>query len=275
VLLGLGGFLWKSGEILVRGDSGTEPVRWAAVLAGEGREMERSEAAWALFQEGRFDSLILSGPRTFKTRHESEFSAAFLETRSFPKDRVFQLPHEATSTAAEATVLIRQARLLGIDTLLLLTSDFHSARAGRIFRKLSADYPVIRIHAAVTPGFDPRAWWSSRQSKEIWLLEWIKTVYTAWEMLRWKPLEGATEFVQLEPNPRPLSLVDSLAALRPDPAIVKDSVAAPVDTAAARPKPDSAAKASDSAKAKAPEKPALPDSGAPADTIKKKAKDPR
>jgi hypothetical protein len=116
LLLGAAAFLWKSGEMLVRPDPLPEHVRWAAMLAGEDRDMERSEEAWNLFQEGRFDSLILSGPRMFKTHYESEFSREFLAAKGIPAGRLFQLPNETWSTVEEAELLIRQARALGLDT---------------------------------------------------------------------------------------------------------------------------------------------------------------
>ncbi len=194
-------FLLKSGKLLVAKNQGEDPVKWAVVLAGEEKDMERTQEAWTLFQEGRFENLILSGPRVFRTHHESEFSAEFLVSKGFPKDRIFQLPNEATSTAEEAVVLMQQARLLEIDTLLIITSDFHSARAQRIFNKLSGGNPVIRFHGATTNYFDAKAWWSSRQSTETWVIEWIKTLASAMETARSKPLEGMAELVLLEPNP--------------------------------------------------------------------------
>ena len=123
ILVGLSLFLWRSGEMLVRSDSFTH-VRWAVVLAGEGSGMERTETAGRLFREGRFDSLILSGPRVFKKHHESEFSAEALASTGFPEDRIFQLPHDEHSTITEAAVILRQARLLNVDTLLVITSNY-------------------------------------------------------------------------------------------------------------------------------------------------------
>ncbi len=193
--------LWRSGTWLVHTDPLPAHVRWAAVLAGEGRDMERSEAAFRLFQDGRFDSLILSGPRTFKTHYESEFSSQLLRAKGFPRDRLFTLPNEATSTAEEAEVLIKQARLLGIDTLLLITSEYHTARARRIYRRFAGGSPVVFVYGAETPDFDPQAWWTSRTSKEIWTIEWVKTLNSDWELLGKKPLRGAAEYVLLDPNP--------------------------------------------------------------------------
>src|SRR3989338_3068837 len=93
LLLCLSAFLWKSGDLLVHADPPGR-LRWAAVLSGEGRDMELSESAWGLYQEGLFDSLILMGPRVFKSRYASEFAAGHLETRGFPGDHLFQLRNE-------------------------------------------------------------------------------------------------------------------------------------------------------------------------------------
>jgi len=194
-------FLWKSGDMLVRSNAPNH-VRWAVVLAGEGRGMERSSAALNLFREGRFDSLILSGPRVFRDHHESEFSTEYLESNGFPHDRLFQLPHEANSTLSEAGVILKQAHLLGVDTLLIITSSFHSARALRIFRKLAGGVPVVCVAMADYSGFDPGAWWSSREGRVVWALEWAKTLLSAYELMNVKPMSGENGPLLLEPNPR-------------------------------------------------------------------------
>ena len=106
----------------------------------------------------------------FRTHHESEFSEEFLASRGFPKDRIFQLPHEEKSTLTEAALILQQVRLLGVDTLLVITSNYHSARAARIFKKLSAGHPQVRMYAVDDPVFDPKAWWSSHEGRDIAVL---------------------------------------------------------------------------------------------------------
>lgn len=216
-------FLWKSGELLVHSDS-IGHARWAVVLAGEDRGMERTETAFDLFREGRFDSLILSGPRVFKSHHESEFSRELLIAKGFPRDRIFQLPHEASSTLEEAAVIIHQSRLLGIDTLLIITSNYHSARARRIFQKLAGGNPETRVLTAEFC-FDPKSWWAFRGTRVIWITEWLKTLNTAWEMRGDKLLTSVASngVMLLEPNPRvsnhnPLVTLplDSISATLPD-----------------------------------------------------------
>jgi uncharacterized SAM-binding protein YcdF (DUF218 family) len=175
-------------------------VRWAVLLAGEQKDMERSEAALKLYREGLFDSLILSGPRVFKIHHESEFSREYLVSQGIPADRLFQLPNEALSTSEEAEVVIRQARLLGIDTLLIITVNYHSARAARIYRRLAGGNPVTRVWAGENY-FEPGAWWASRGTRKAWLIEWLKTLNTAWELRGQKPLSGGLGPLLLEPPP--------------------------------------------------------------------------
>ncbi len=200
LLFGFAGFLWKSGELLVHSDPPTH-TRWAVTLSGEGPGMVRTAAALQLFQEGRFDSLILSGEHVFEGHYSSEFSSEWLLPRGFPKDRIFQLRHEARSTLVEERTIIRQARLLGIDTLLLITSDFHTARAGRIFRKLAGGFPVVLVYAAGDPEFDPKAWWAYRESRSIWIIEWLKTVNSWLESWNQKPLPQTGGSILLDPNP--------------------------------------------------------------------------
>jgi len=216
--------LWKSGDLLVNIDP-PQHVRWAVVLAGESRDMERSETALALFRDGRFDSLILSGPRCFRNHHESEFSSEFLTGNGFPKDRIFQLPNEAVSTATEAIIVIQQARLLGIDTLLVITSNYHSARAHKIFKKLAGETPVIRL-AVAESGFDPKAWWSYREARVIWVVEWLKTLMTSWEIRHDNYSVEQSGSILLEPNPRAVKTLPAAVAPPVDsiPTAVRDSL---------------------------------------------------
>jgi hypothetical protein len=58
---------WKSGRWLIHEDA-FEKAHWGVVLAGESRDCERSDAAIRMYHEGKFDTLVISGMRIFKTR---------------------------------------------------------------------------------------------------------------------------------------------------------------------------------------------------------------
>ena len=83
-----------------------------------------------------------------------------------------------TSTADEASHLIPELRRRGVHSFLLVTSDYHTGRAGRIFRSHLGDLHM-RIVGAPAPPFAPDSWWHTRTGRKIWLMEWLKTVSSA------------------------------------------------------------------------------------------------
>ena len=57
----------------------------------------------------------------------------------------------------------------------IVTSDYHTRRAGNIYR---AQAPGLEIHMVAAPDvyFTPDGWWKSREGRKTFLLEWMKTV---------------------------------------------------------------------------------------------------
>lgn len=256
LLVILGAFLWRSGHWLVASDPFTK-ARWAVVLAGEGRDAERSEEALKLYLEGRIDTLVYSATRVFKDRYASEFMTDWLARQGYPREKLFEFRQDAYSTQEEAALLIRQFRWQNLDTVVIITANFHTARTKRIFRKLSQGYPHVLVHAAPFQDFEPGSWWSSREGRKYWLTEWTKTVSTWFELARSSAETGKSETNGLVGGAwgLPASAVMPLPA---QPAF--DSALAPVPDSMAR--PDSQALVTDSADAlPATQAPLLPDSG--------------
>ena len=88
---------------------------------------------------------------------------------------------EADSTQDEAKILDQELRSRAIKHAIIVTSDFHTARAGRIFAAATSGDVRYSFQASPTPGFHPDSWWRSRPGKEIVTIEWIKTLNTWWE----------------------------------------------------------------------------------------------
>lgn len=196
----LGGVsLWKSGRWLVHEDR-FDHVRWAVVLAGESRDCERSDAAIDLYRKGKIDTLALSATRVYKVRYNSEFMVDYFVQQGVPRDRVFEFRQDAYSTLEEAHLLMRQFRLQNLDTVLIITTNYHTARTRRIFRKLAHGYPVVLVAAADYSVYDPNAWWSNRESLKIWFDEWARTFFTWFELARTSPENGKAEFQGLTPD---------------------------------------------------------------------------
>ena len=191
--------LWKSGNWLVTDDP-FERMAWTGVLAGESRDCERTDAALKLQLEGRIDTVVLSGTRVFKTRYTSEFMSEYAVQNGYPRGKVFEFRHDTYSTLEEARQLIRQFRLQNLDTVLIITSNFHTARTRRTFRKLAQGFPHVLVYSAEYHAYDPGAWWSSRESRKIWLSEWAKTLYSFYELTKAPPENGKSEFQNLIPD---------------------------------------------------------------------------
>jgi uncharacterized SAM-binding protein YcdF (DUF218 family) len=75
----------------------------------------------------------------------------------------------------EARLLLPVIRQRGVKKLVVVTSDYHTARAGRIFRRSAPDME-IRTVAAPDLDYVPDAWYSTRASRKVFLLEVTKTI---------------------------------------------------------------------------------------------------
>lgn len=288
MLLVLGGVcVWKSGRWLVAGDP-FEKASWTVILAGESRDVERSDAALRLYLDGRIDTLVYSSPRVYKDRYASEFMTEYLAKEGYPREKLFEFRHDAYSTLEEARALVRQFRWQNLDTVLIVTSNYHTARTRRIFRKLAQGYPHILVYPAEYHFYDPSAWWSTREGQKHWLLEWAKTFQTYFAMMGEPPETGKAETNGLiggnypsepasaPPAPALADTASSPAHASGDTSGHADSLAASRDTSSAAPEapePDSSRTSSSalqSADSAAKDTPAKP-SGAAKEPVKEAA----
>lgn len=182
------GLLWSS---MVRDDGPATRARWTLVLDGWVPEGERGWKGMELLRAGRTDSVLLSGSRVAKALWSSTFHFHGLAPDSSLRGRVGELRHNGLSTLEEAYAATAFFRERGVDTVLLVTSDYHTDRAARIFARVAGQQPVYRV----VPAYEARfaAPWSREHSK-TWLLESTKRLH--WSLLeRWRtsPLAiGAT-----------------------------------------------------------------------------------
>jgi len=167
--------LWMPplGRALVHSDA---PVRAdaALVLAGDfyGKRILR---AAGLVREGYAPKVLVSGPAGMFGYYECDLAIDFAVKQGYSRDLFVRLPNTALSTTEEAAALLPGIRRMGIRRLLVVTSDYHTARSLRVYRAAAPDLE-IRTVAAPDEHFRPDAWWRSRQSRKIFLMEWSKTV---------------------------------------------------------------------------------------------------
>ena len=155
-----------------------EPPRHAdviLVLAGDvfgGRILKGAE----LVRQGYAPKAIVSGPAIYSV-HECDLAIALAQRAGYPASYFVHFEHPALSTAEEARDAAPLLRSMGVKQVLLVTSDFHTRRAGNIFRAAmpDIDFDVVGSSDA---HFSPQGWWKDREGRKTFVMEWTKTVAT-------------------------------------------------------------------------------------------------
>jgi uncharacterized SAM-binding protein YcdF (DUF218 family) len=128
-----------------------------------------------LVRRGYAPRAMVSGPPGFYGVHECDLAIPFAERAGYPESYFLHFEHSATSTQAEATVDAAELRRLGAKRVLLVTSDYHTRRAGKIFRDTAPDL-TFYVVAAPDSHFTIQGWWHDREGRKTFVLEWEKTV---------------------------------------------------------------------------------------------------
>lgn len=171
------GLSWSS---MVRSDAPAH-ARWALVLDGWVPGGERVARGLALARAGTTDSVLVSGTLTAPGLWGSTLQLLAIHPEPGLAGRVAELRHQANSTIEESRYAISFFRSRGVDTVLLVTSDYHSDRAASIFAKLAEGRPVALSVPAIETRF-AGGW--DRERLKTWLLEATKRVH--WSLYeRW------------------------------------------------------------------------------------------
>ncbi|MGC9951283.1 MAG: YdcF family protein [Bryobacteraceae bacterium] len=164
------------GRLLVR-DEGPAHADIAVVLAGDyyGNRIVR---AAELVKQGYVPNALVSGPHLIYGSYECDLEIPFAVRRGYPESWFIRAPNEALSTRDEAAAILTDLRRRGVHRFLLVTSDYHTARAARIYRAAAPDLEM-RVVAAPGGYFRPDGWWHNREGRKTFVVEWMKTVANA------------------------------------------------------------------------------------------------
>ena len=147
----------------------------AVVVLGGGSGGDRILKGGELVRSGFAPLVLVSGPQGWYGLNECDAEIPFALKHGFPPAYFECLKHTATSTREEAVFLMAEMRRRGIKNYLMVTSEFHTARASRVFRSVPQALPFTTV-ASTTPDFDIHQWWKSRNGIKYVFLEWTKTV---------------------------------------------------------------------------------------------------
>ena len=82
---------------------------------------------------------------------------------------------DADSTRSEATFFGQYLKAHDFRDILLVTSNFHTARAAYLWHK-QVPWFQFRVVAAPDRFFTPSSWWKTRNGQKTFFLEWCKTL---------------------------------------------------------------------------------------------------
>lgn len=168
-----------AGRFLVR----TDPLERAEIvvaLAGDGSGARVMKAA-ELVDQGYAPGVLVNGARLFYQIGEARAAIEFAAGRGVRREILEPFVVHANSTLGEALETDRELRRRGVRRALVVTSNFHTRRARSIFRRFGSGEVSYVFVAADAAEFDPDSWWRSRTGKRTLLLEYLKTLHSAFE----------------------------------------------------------------------------------------------
>ena len=160
------------GNLLVRSEAPAH-AEAVVVLAGDDSGRRILKAA-ELVKQGYAPLVLVSGPRCCYGMQESDLAIPFAVRHGYPEAWFIPVTSDARATRDEADVLAGEMRRRNIRRFLLVTSNYHTARAARVYAAL---VPRDRFRAIAAPDrdFDPDNWWTTRDGQKQCVFEWMKT----------------------------------------------------------------------------------------------------
>ena len=145
------------------------------VLAGDAHG-NRIRTAAELVRAGYAPKVLVSGPVEWYGINEADLAIRFAVANGYPREWFEPLKIHALSTDEEARAMVSELEKRGIRKLLIVTSNYHTARAGKIFRRTMPSGIELLTIAAPHKYFQPHAWWRTREGCKTWFYETCKTV---------------------------------------------------------------------------------------------------
>jgi uncharacterized SAM-binding protein YcdF (DUF218 family) len=162
------------GDVLVASKP-PEKADAVLVLAGDPRG-SRIRTAAELVRAGFVPKVLVSGPVEWYGVNEAELAVQFAISSGYPREWFEPVIIRALSTDEEARAFVPELEKRGIRRLLIVTSDFHTARAHRVFRRNIPSSIELRMVGAPDKYFRAHGWWHTREGRKTWFFETTKTL---------------------------------------------------------------------------------------------------
>lgn len=144
------------------------------VLAGEVTG-ERINYAVELYKKGYSKKLLLSGWSNSKVA-DTAFTMRRIALEEGIPDSAILMETRSTSTYENAVFSSRIIQENGFNSIILVTSTYHSKRSKYIFAKvLNKNIKIISCPAKVQY-YNPNKWWNSRKGRKTFIDEYKKLI---------------------------------------------------------------------------------------------------
>jgi len=191
VLLVLGFcFLHWAGFLLVKSDPLPAKADVAVALQGSiSAQSGRLDGAMQLLRQNIVARALVSVPKqSYWGESLPPVARKYLETR-YGSDLATRVDFcetgtEIDSTEQEAAALQDCIHQHTWKSIVVVTSDYHTRRAGLIWGKSVNGGERVWIHGVADPDFQARGWWRTRRYAKTWFFEFLKL---SWQYLfGWK-----------------------------------------------------------------------------------------
>ena len=162
-----------------------KPVKADAIVVLSGEVPARAMAAADLFHQGMSLTVFVSpgniSPVWKRAVHElgvdlpddSEMNRRLLIRLGVPPAAIQRID-ESDGTLGEARALFSIAQRSGFTRILVVTSPYHTRRAGKIFRWVFGDTMSVQVIGSSYDDFDPARWWDNRLDTYHVIMEYQK-----------------------------------------------------------------------------------------------------
>lgn len=159
-------------------DAAPAPVKADAivVLAGDWWGL-RIEKGGELVRAGFASQAIVSGPFHHYGKCEADLAIEWAGKKGYPSAYFAAEPIAGASTEEEAAELANIVRKRGFKSIVLVTSNYHTRRAGRLWRAAAkGDFAVTVVAANDKDVVEPSRWYATREARKKIFFEWVKTL---------------------------------------------------------------------------------------------------
>jgi uncharacterized SAM-binding protein YcdF (DUF218 family) len=127
-----------------------------------------------LARQGYAPHVLVSGGGYLYGKYEADMAVPFAVSHGYDEKIFIKLLYPASSTRDEAGAVVPELRRRGVKKYILVTTEFHTRRAGKIFREIGPDLELRVVPSPDTLHWNN--WWMEREGRKTFLLEWTKTI---------------------------------------------------------------------------------------------------